>query len=821
MAVNFTFTVIEKTTGLNNMKKLLLTSLLFSSTATFAAPFVVKDIRLDGVSEGNRSAIMARLPVKVGQTITDQDISNLVRALYLNGSFSNVQASREGNTLVLHIAERAVINSLEFSGNDSIPKDALQDNLNANDIKAGSLLNREKLDAFKTELENYYHSIGFYNAKVNFDIDQVASSQANVKLNITEGDRALVKEINFSGNKAFDKDTLLDQMEVQPDVSWWNFFASSKLDQQKFQNDLQAIKTFYLNKGYPKFNITDVKTKVSDDKKDIAITIDVSEGEQYTVSGVRIIGDTAGLMPQMEPLLKKIYVGELFNGDNAKDVEDGIKTILGDNSYAAPQVNLVPEFNEEKHEVNLTYVVDAGRRYYVRNILFKGNDASADKTLRQEMRQQEGALYSLSAIQLGKLRLERTGFFETVNSSTEMVKGTNDQMDVIYKVKERNTGSINFGIGYGTESGLSYNASVKQDNFLGTGASASLSGTRNDYGMSIALGYNEPYFTKDGVSLGGNVYYETYDNSKNNNQASYSKTSYGIDTTLGFPVDENNSYYVGLGYAHNKLKDIEPEYNRALYLQSIEAKEWEFSNHDFDFSLGWGYNSLNRGFFPTQGIKANIGGRISIPGSDNKYYKLNANIVGYYPLNRAETWVLSGKAGFNYANGFGGKKLPFYQYYTAGGIGSLRGFSYGAVGPNAFYLTNNAPSGCLDGTIHNEFECYVNGQSTDVIGGNAMATTSIELIVPTPFVSDKNQTTVRTSFFVDAASVWNTHWDKSLSTKYNLPDYSDPSRVRASAGISFQWQSPIGPLVFSYAKPIKKYDGDDVEQFQFSIGGTF
>lgn len=200
---------------------------------------------------------------------------------------------------------------------------------------------------------------------------------------------------------------------------------------------------------------------------------------------------------------------------------------------------------------------------------------------------------------------------------------------------------------------------------------------------------------------------------------------------------------------------------------------------------------------------------------------MNANIVGYYPLNRAETWVLSGKAGFNYANGFGGKKLPFYQYYTAGGIGSLRGFSYGAVGPNAFYLTNNAPSGCLDGTIHNEFECYVNGQSTDVIGGNAMATTSIELIVPTPFVSDKNQTTVRTSFFVDAASVWNTHWDKSLSTKYNLPDYSDPSRVRASAGISFQWQSPIGPLVFSYAKPIKKYDGDDVEQFQFSIGGTF
>ena len=802
------------------MKKLLLTSLLFSSTATFAAPFVVKDIRIDGVSEGNKNSIMATLPIKVGQRVTDKDISSLVRTLYLSNNFTNVQASQEGNTLVLHIAEKAVINSFEFSGNESIPKEALQDNLNANDIKAGSLLNRDKLDAFKIELENYYHSVGFYNAKIDFDIEQIASNQVNVKMKIDEGDRALVKEINFKGNHAFDSDTLLDQMEIQPDVAWWNFFSSSKLDQQKFQNDLQAIKTFYLNKGYPKFNITDVKTTVSDDKKDIFITIDVSEGDKYTVSDVRIVGDTAGLMPQMQPLLQKVYVNELFNGDNAKDVENGIKNILGNNSYAAAQVNLVPEFDEETKQVKLTYVVDAGRRYYVRRILFQGNDASADKTLRQEMRQQEGALYSLAAIQQGKLRLERTGFFDTVDSTTEMVKGTNDQMDVIYKVKERNTGSINFGIGYGTESGLSYNASVKQDNFLGTGASASISGTKNDYGMSLALGYNEPYFTKDGVSLGGNIYFDKYDNSKNDAQASYSKTSYGIDLTLGFPVNENNSYYIGLGYAHNKLKDIEPEYHRALYLESINKDSWEFSNHDFDFSLGWGYNSLNRGFFPTEGVKANISGKISIPGSDNKYYKLNAGIVGYYPLSRSHEWVLSGRTSINYANGFGGKKLPFYQYYTAGGIGSLRGFSYGAVGPNALYMDKK--SECNPNEVSTNFRCY-GKPDDDVVGGNAMATASIELIMPTPFVSDKSQNSVRTSLFVDAASVWDTHWDKNLPKKEKrpMPDYSDPSRVRASAGISFQWQSPLGPLVFSYAKPIKKYDGDDIEQFQFSIGGSF
>ncbi len=459
----------------------------------------------------------------------------------------------------------------------------------------------------------------------------------------------------------------------------------------------------------------------------------------------------------------------------------------------------------------ITFVVDAGRRLTVREVRFEGNTVSADSTLRQEMRQQEGTWYNSQLVELGKVRLDRTGFFETVESKIIPVQNSSDEVNVIYKVKERQTGSINFGIGYGTESGISYQASVKQDNFLGTGAAVSLGGTKNDYGTSLNLGYTEPYFTKDGVSLGGNVFFENYDNSKSETSSTYKRTTYGGNLTLGFPVNENNSYYMGLGYTYNKISNFAPEYNRKLYLDSMNFNGNSIKTSDFDFSFGWNYNSLNRGYFPTKGVKASLGGRVTIPGSDNKYYKLSADVQGFYPLDRDHRWVISAKASAGYANGFGNKRLPFYQTYTAGGIGSLRGFAYGSIGPNAIYADR-----------HGDF----NKISSDVIGGNAITTASAELIVPTPFVSDKGQNTVRTSLFVDAASVWNTKWKSDKSGLDNnvlksLPDYEKVSRIRASAGVGFQWQSPIGPLVFSYAKPIKKYEYDDVEQFQFSIGGSF
>lgn len=796
------------------MKKLLIASLIAgATTSAFAAPFVVKDIRVDGASPETQQKIIAQLPVKAGQSITDEDMSLIVRRLFAQNTYSDVQVSRDGNVLVVQVAEKPVIADIEIKGNSAVPTDALKSNLASNDLGVGSTLNSEKLEAFKRGLLDYYHNNGRYNAKVNSELERLGGNQVKLKLSIDEDDTADLEALTFVGNKAFSSSKLKEQMELS-EKTWWRLWGY-RFSQQEFDKDLQTITAFYANNGYPKFRVTATDVQLNEAKTKANVTIDIDEGELYTVSSARIVGNTAGMGEKLAPLLKSIHLNEAFDAQDIKTVEQGIKSVLGDQGYGMAMVNISYDFDEENKRVGITYVVDAGRRYYVRQIRFEGNDVSADSTLRQEMRQQEGAWLSSNLVELGKVRLNRTGFYENVETRTELVQGIDDQLDVIYKVKERNTGSVNLGIGYGTESGLSYQASVKQDNFLGKGSSISLGGSRNDYGTVVNLGYTEPYFSKDGVSLGGNVFYENYDNKHNDNVASYKRNTYGISGTLGFPVNENNSFYLGLGYAHNKLSNIAPEYNRALYLASMNIDKWTLKASDFDFSFGWNYNSLDRGYFPTEGTKANIGMRVTVPGSSNKYYKLSTEMQSFYPLTRDHSWVLSGKVSAAYASGYGDKLLPFYQNYNLGGIGSLRGFSYGGFGPVAIYTPQG--SSCA-GTVSTNPSCYssING---DVVGGNAMTTASIELILPTPFIADNAQNSVRTSLFVDAGSVWNTKWDKRIYP--NLENYGSPSLIRASTGVALQWNSPIGPLVFSYAKPIKKYSGDDIEQFQFSVGGSF
>ena len=792
------------------MKKLLIASLLFGTTTTvFAAPFVAKDIRVDGVQGDLEQQIRASLPVRAGQRVTDNDVANIVRSLFVSGRFDDVNAHQEGDVLVVSVVAKSIISDVKIKGNSVIPTEALKQNLDANGFKVGDVLIREKLNEFAKSVKEHYASVGRYNATVEPIVNTLPNNRAEILIQINEDDTAKLASLTFNGNESVSSSTLQEQMELQPD-SWWKLWGN-KFEGAQFEKDLQSIRDYYLNNGYAKAQITKTDVQLNDEKTKVNVTIDVNEGLQYDLRSARIVGNVGGMASELEPLLSSLHLNDTFRRSDIADVENAIKAKLGERGYGSATVNAVPDFDDANKTLAITFVVDAGRRLTVRQLRFEGNTVSADSTLRQEMRQQEGAWYNSQLVELGKIRLDRTGFFETVENRIDPVKGTDDEVDVVYKVKERNTGSINFGIGYGTESGISYQASVKQDNFLGTGAAVSIAGTKNDYGTSVNLGYTEPYFTKDGVSLGGNVFFENYDNSKSDTSSNYKRTTYGGNVTLGFPVNENNSYYVGLGYTYNKISNFAPEYNRELYLDSMNFNGNSIKTSDFDFSFGWNYNSLNRGYFPTKGVKASLGGRVTIPGSDNKYYKLSADVQGFYPLDRDHRWIISAKASAGYANGFGNKRLPFYQTYTAGGIGSLRGFAYGSIGPNAIYADQ-----------HGNF----NKISSDVIGGNAVTTASAELIVPTPFVSDKSQNTVRTSLFVDAASVWNTKWKSDKSGLDNnvlksLPDYGKVSRVRASAGVGFQWQSPIGPLVFSYAKPIKKYEKDDVEQFQFSIGGSF
>ncbi len=802
------------------MKKILFATLLAASvSANSAENFVVQDIQIKGLQRVALGAALLKMPVRIGDSVDYQDVADIIKALYSSGNFEDVKVLRDGNVLVVQVKERPTIATVSFSGNKAIKDDQLQQNLDASGIRVGEALDRTTLSNIEKGLEDFYYSVGKYNATVQAVITPLPRNRADLKFVFTEGVSAKIQQINFIGNEVFSDKALRSRFNLNVDVAWWNFLADDKYQKQVLAGDIEALRSYYLDRGYLKFQVESTNVSISPDKKGVYITLNINEGEAYTVKDVKFRGELIGKKDEFNALVP-FEEGEVYNGSSVTQLEENVKRILGEAGYAYPQIRTIPEFDDGTKEVSLLINVEAGKRMYVRDIRFIGNNATRDEVLRREMRQMEGSWLSSKAIETGKARLNRLGFFETVDVQSVRVPGSDDQVDLVYNVKEANSGSVNFGVGYGTESGVSFQVGLQQDNFVGTGNRVGINAMMNDYQKNITLEYRDPYWNLDGVSLGGKVFYNQFEASEAG-IIDYTNESYGANLTWGFPFDELNRFEFGIGYTHNKIGNLSPylQIEQFLIAQADNIDdEGSLVTNDFDINMSWTRNALNRGYFPTAGNYQRAYYKMTVPGSDAQFFKLQYDVRQYFPLTKKHEFALLLRGRLGYGNGYGqtdGNEnlYPFYENFYAGGFTTLRGFGSNSAGPKAVYRDYSSSNNGSDVA------------SDDAVGGNAVALGSVELIFPTPFASEEVRGQLRTSVFFDMASVWDTEFDyRSGGAEYGdeyYYDYSDPSNYRSSYGVALQWMSPMGPLVFSLAKPVKIYEGDDEEFFTFTIGRTF
>jgi outer membrane protein insertion porin family len=821
------------------IKKLALALLLstFASTVFAIEEFKVDNIRVIGLKRVALGAALTHIPFNVGDIVNDYRISQSIKSLYRSGHFNNIKILRDGNTIIYKIQERETISEIEFDGNKDLKDEQLVESLDGSDIRIGETLDKTVIAGLELGLEDFYHGVGKYNADVKAEITYLPRNRVKVKLIFNEGDAAAIEQINLVGNEIFSDEELLSKIELTYDSPWWDFLAQDRYQKQTLQGDLETIESYYLDRGYLRYKADSTQVSMTPNKEGVYITLNITEGDIYKINEVDFMGDM-GAFEQPLKAMNPIRANQTYNGALVTYTEESISRFLGRYGYAYPKVNIIPKINDEDKTVKLTVSVDPGKRIYVNRINLSGNEVTSEEVLRREIRQMEGSWLSNNLVEASKIRLQRLPYLEKVEFETKQIPEHQDIVDVDFTVIEQASGSFNAGVGYGDSTGVSLNAGIQQNNFLGTGNRLGFNINTVSYSRSASLSYTDPYFTIDGVSLGGNASYTEFD-AGNANLVQYNNKSYGIGLTLGFPINEYVRVNFGAGYRHNGITKLQTYEQIQQFYDVYADQENPESGLDFDsfyLSTGISRSTLNRGTFPTSGSQQSLNFKITTPNSDVNYFKVDIDTKWYFPLSRNERWSFLTRLEFGYGNGYGSvngndQQLPFWENFRAGGSDTLRGFENNSVGPRAIFRVPQVISGSPDVNSVNRAALGPNHDTVNVstrsVGGNAKLIGGVELIFPIPFVDESIDSSMRTSLFVDVGNVWDTEFDiddyRELDEdQFNLvDDYSDVGRYRSSGGLSVQWLSPMGPMLFSFAKAIKREEGDDNSFFSFNIGQTF
>ncbi|MEC5217356.1 outer membrane protein insertion porin family [Actimicrobium sp. GrIS 1.19] len=755
---------------------------LCSGQAMAIAPFTVKDIRVEGIQRTEAGTVFSYLPVRVGDTFTDDKAAAAIKALYATGFFKDVRIEADGDVLVVLVEERPAIAAVEFTGIKEFDKDQLNKALKDIGLGESRTYDKSLVDRAEQELKRQYLSRGLYGVVVTTTVTPVERNRVNVTFAVDEGDTARIRQISIVGNKAFsDKEIRSNLALTTP--GWFTWYTKAdQYSKQKLTGDIEALKSFYLNRGYLEFQVESTQVSITPDKKDIYITINISEGEKYTVSSVKIEGETFGREDELLSLVQ-LKAGDLYSGEKLTASIKKITERMGNFGYAFANVNANPDINREKKEVAFTVLIDPGKRVYVRRINVAGNTKTRDEVIRREFRQFEDSWYDGEKIRLSRDRVDRLGYFKEVTIDTPEVSGTSDQVDINMAVTEKPTGNILLGAGFSSSEKLTLTGSIQQANAFGSGNTIGLDVNTSQRNRTIALSESNPYFTDDGVSHSYEVFLRTT-RPPDINTGDYRVQQLGANTKFGVPFSELDTVFFGLGVERTRVETFtgDPLHNDSPELYKTYVTNFgdgtNATTTSFPLTVAWQRDSRDSALSPQSGRYQRANLELALIG-DLRYYRAIYQHQYFRPLFR--TITLATNAEFDYGRGMGGKAFPVFKNFYAGGIGSVRGYDSSSLGPKA---TNGDPLG---------------GSSRLVLNGELQF----------PFPGAGTDRSLRWYVFADGGNVYA---DKAAL---------ELKQLRYSAGIGISWVSPVGPLRLSFGKPLNAKPEDRIQRFQFQLGQGF
>ncbi|CAM3536949.1 outer membrane protein assembly factor BamA [Bordetella sputigena] len=756
--------------------------MLLPALANAFEPFVVKDIRVEGIQRIDAGTVFGYLPFKVGDTFTEDTATDSVRRLYGSGFFSDVRIDTNNNVVVVVVQERATIASITFNGMREFDSKAILDSLRNVGFAEGRIFDRSMLERAELELKQQYMSKGKYGVEVTSTVTPLPRNRVGISFDIFEGDVARIREIHFVGNKAFSESELLDQIQMTT-PGWLTWYTDTdKYSREKLEGDVERIRSFYLDRGYLEVAVEPPQVTISPDRKNIYITYTLHEGEPYKVRSVKLAGNLLGLDKQIDALVQ-VKPGETFSAAKTNDSAKAITDYLGELGYAFANVNPNPQMDRAKHEADLTFYVDPSRRVYVRRIQIGGNTRTRDEVIRREMRQEEAAWYDAGDIKMSRDRIDRLGYFNDVNVKTDPVPGSPDQVDVNVDVKEKPTGMVNLGVGYGSTDRAIFSAGISEDNVFGSGTNLTLQLNTSKTNRAAVLSHTDPYWTKDGISRTTSLYYRQQ-RPFIDNDGEYRVDTMGLGMNFGVPISEYDRIILGASVERNKvhLDSNSPQ----AYQEYVD--QYGDSTTSVLLTTGWNKDTRDSALAPTKGYFTKLQANVST--MDLKYTMLSAQQQYYLPLGRSYTLALNGM--MDWGQSYGGKDFPVIKDVYAGGIGSVRGYEGASLGPRD----------TLTG---------------DYLGGARRIVANAQLYLPFPGATKDK--TLRWFLFTDAGRVQPGNGLTCTAGKHN--EVEDPCGWRYSAGVGLSWQSPLGPLQLSYGRPLNAKSGDDTQSFQFQIGTGF